>query len=342
MKKAYQSLKYKRYSAQRTRRQEKERNRAKKRRRGISTQPKRNPQKAPIRVVAPINFSFINNCDETIQFFIDLEKAFAKTSKYKYVFIDLRDITEMTPEVIVALISKIDKEKEKNHRSSSGNVPRNEVARNMLASSGFYKYVKTRAAIKEPSYGTIENYDGRSVASDKAAQLIDKAAELLTMTSPQEDGHQSTAVECMTNTLEHASGRLPKGNEKWWFSVYCDPKNGIGQFSFVDVGIGIFVSLEKHQFKWFGAKPRSDILKMLLAGQTADKSLSQKKRTSTRKGYRGRGLPNIANRNRLGHTRRLIIISNDVYANVEDGKYHLLEQEFKGTIICWEHQVTGS
>ena len=66
----------------------------------------------------------------------------------------------------------------------------------------------------------------------------------------------------------------------------------------------------------------------------------KKKRTSTRKGHRGKGLPNIARRNREKQTRRLRIISNDVFADVKKSDYRMLEQEFPGTIVCWEHWTT--
>ena len=52
----------------------------------------------------------------------------------------------------------------------------------------------------------------------------------------------------------------------------------------------------------------------------------------------GRALTNIAQRNQEEHTRRLITISNNVFANVEHSDYRILEQEFSGTVVFWKPQ----
>lgn len=118
-----------------------------------------------------------------------------------------------------------------------------------------------------------------------------------------------------SDDVGHQSNR--KGKKKWWFSVYRDPENKVAQFAFVDLGIGIFVSLERRKIPWVmdviakqGSENRAGILKELLTNQTTDNGLPAKKRTSTKKAHRGKGLPNIARRNREKQTRRLRIINN--------------------------------
>ena len=349
MKKTYQSSKFKRFSAQRARSEAKTRSQKRKRNRGSLTLPK--PKKLrewkrPIIITAPPLFSITENPKKAIAFFTELDAAFTNTPKGKHVFIDLKSVTKMTPEVIVALISRIEEESSMNDKASSGNVPRHDVAHDMLASSGFFEFVKTKDRVKKPSRGTIEKFSDHKVASARTAQLIEKVGRPLGMSEHQEDGHQITAVECMTNTREHASGHQNnrKGRKKWWFSAYRDPQNKVAQFAVVDLGIGIFVSLERQKTPWFadflaklGSEKRTDILKKLLTDQTAESGLPISKRTSTKKSHRGKGLPNIAKRNREKQTRRLRIISNDVFADVEKSHYYTLEQEFPGTIICWEH-----
>ena len=287
-------------------------------------------------VKAPARFSLTENTDETIRFFTKLETALTETYEEKIVFIDLGSVTKMTPEVIAVLISRI--EEGGLMPQLYGNVPQNDVARNMLASSGFYDFVTSNIKLKNPPRGVIQKCGDRIVDPEKAARLIDQVRESFYMSLIQEDGHQATAIECMTNTREHASGKKNrKGAKKWWFSVYCDPESKVAQFAFVDLGIGIFASLERRKVPWLGSERRSDLLKKMLTNQTGDNGLSPRKRTSTGKGHRGRGLPNIANRNREGQTRRLRIISNDVFADVENSDYRMLEQEFSGTVVCWEH-----
>lgn len=349
MRKIYQGLKFKRFSAQRARSEEKVRKQIKKRRRGSLTLPKPKDSiewKYPIIVIAPRTFSITENPKKAVAFFTELDDAFGKTPEGKHVIIDLKSVTKMTPEVIVALIAKIEEERSMNSKASSGNVPKNDIAHDMLASSGFFKFVRTEDRVKNRSRGTIEKFSDHKVASTKTAQLIENVGKALGMSAHQEDGHQTTAVECMTNTREHASGHQSnrKGKKKWWFSTYRDPQTRVAKFAFVDLGIGIFVSLERQKPQWlidFIAKPgpekRAGILEKLLTDQTENNVLPPRKRTSTKQSHRGKGLPNIARRNRQKQTRRLKIISNNVVADVENSDYLTLEQDFPGTIICWEH-----
>lgn len=351
MKKAYQSPKFKRFSAQRARSEDKKRKQRKKRKCDFLSLPKQKKSRKSKKsktVIAPSRFSLTENPNETIKFFTELDVAFAQTPKEKHVFIDLGSVTKMTPEVIVVLISRIDEERSTNNKASYGNVPRDNLARNMLVNSGFYDFVKTRTQVNKSLHGAIEKCGNNVVDAEMAARLIENIVRPLGMSLHQEDGHQTTAVECMTNTREHASGHQKnrRGRKQWWFSVYRDPENKVAQFAFVDLGIGIFVSLEKQRLPWIAdimagmgsnSNQRPDILERLLTGITAGNGLPAKKRTRTGKTHRGKGLPNIARRNKEKQTRRLRIISNDVFADVEKSDYHTLEQEFSGTIICWEH-----
>lgn len=75
------------------------------------------------------------------------------------------------------------------------------------------------------------------------------------------------------------------------------------------------------------------MLEEFLSDNTDENRVVTKKRTSTRQDHRGHGLPNIAWRNRDQQTRRLIIISNNVFADVEHSECRILEQEFSGTVV---------
>ena len=177
--------------------------------------------------------------------------------------------------------------------------------------------------------------------------MIQAADRSLTMTTSQREGIEATAIECMTNTREHASGSDRKGTKGWWFSVYCNPETQRAQFAFVDLGIGIFKSLEsKHVPKnarlplKTGSASRCDVLRALLAGPEEDGHGGVQRRSRTDQNYRGRGLPNMKTRNMRRETRQLVIVSNNVHADVERDEFRQLEQDFAGTIIYWEHRPT--
>jgi len=286
----------------------------------------------------------IKNSDETIRFFNELENAYGNISPEKLVFIDLNSVDEITPEVIVILISRLDEMNPQNQRLVYGNVPRNEIAQEMLAGSGFYDFVKSNVQSRKATKGVIKKCGNSYVDSQKAADLSEMIAGYMKMTVDQEDGHQATAIECMTNTREHASGNHSsrRGEKRWWFSVYCDTQNNVAKFAFVDTGIGIFESLKSRRFPLFASKKRSEILKSLLADISDRNSMKTKDRTSTGMDHRGNGLPNIARRNRLKQTHQLRIIINNMYADVENNQYQMMEQNFSGTIICWEHLANNN
>jgi len=52
--------------------------------------------------------------------------------------------------------------------------------------------------------------------------------------------------------------------------------------------------------------------------------------------YRGKGLPSMNQDLIRGGIRNLIIISNDVKAEVEKQNFEVLPRPFRGTLIYWE------
>ena len=355
MKKRLQSPRAKRYRKNRARREAKKRKRAagngsaQRRLHRGSRGHKFRQSDALIKVTAPAQFSFVRNPEETIGFFSRLRDAYVRAKRVKTVFIDLEGVEDMTAEVIVVLLSRIRNPSFNRGAASRGNVPKSSVARDMLAESGFYFHVDSSSKVKPPRHGRITRRDGDLVDSEESDGLITEVAETLPMDKAQEDGIQATAIECMTNTKEHASGSKNRRKTTWWFSAYCNPETKKAQFAFVDLGIGIFRSLERRGEQWLkkigigvSLESRSDLLRALLSGRSREDQSNSRRRSRTGIQYRGKGLPNMAKRNRLGHTRRLVIVSNDIYADVERDEYRQLEQEFSGTIICWEHWPTST
>ena len=51
---------------------------------------------------------------------------------------------------------------------------------------------------------------------------------------------------------------------------------------------------------------------------------------------RGKGLPKIARAHADGEIKRLVVLSNRVYANFETKEFRKLNEEFSGTLLYWE------
>ncbi|MDE2956184.1 MAG: hypothetical protein OXU68_04130 [Bacteroidota bacterium] len=246
----------------------------------------------------------------------------------------MKNVTRMTPDVIVVLLSRIKDPKFTYSAPTAGNVPRNSVTRDMLAESDLYSHVSTRTRVDPPRHGRITQRSGDLVAAKEAAALIQAVDRSLTMTTSQRDGIEATAIECTTNTREHASGSDRKGTKGWWFSACCNPETQRSQFAFVDLGIGIFKSLEsKHILRnarlplKTGSASRYDLLRARLAGPEEDGHDGVQRRSGTEQGYRG-GLPNMKTRNMRSEMRQLVIVSNNVHADVERNEFQQLEHEF--------------
>jgi len=76
-----------------------------------------------------------------------------------------------------------------------------------------------------------------------------------------------------------------------------------------------------------GFKSNADILKEILLGNV---------RSRTRLSYRGKGIPGIFKAFKRGQLRNLIIVTNDVYANVGEERFETLNIGFEGTFFYWE------
>jgi hypothetical protein len=141
----------------------------------------------------------------------------------------------------------------------------------------------------------------------------------------------------MANTRNHASGRnehkkwqaiKKRPPELWWATVYADTGRKKICFTFVDTGVGIFRSVRigtvRRIYEFVsGGSNDPEILRDMLLGRVP---------SSTRLSFRGKGLPYI---NRLAMERRissLVIVANDVYANVNSGVFEKLHAPFHGTL----------
>jgi len=141
---------------------------------------------------------------------------------------------------------------------------------------------------------------------------------------------------------KHAQPRVGKNDDRkwrekrrppelWWATVYADTGRGKICFTFVDTGVGIFRSVRigtvRKIYDLFGGKKDADILRDMLLGKVP---------SSTKLSFRGKGLPYM---NRLAMEKRissLVIVANDVFANVSSETFEQLRTPFHGTLVYWE------
>lgn len=282
-------------------------------------------------VEAPSIFSIVNNPDEAMEFFANLELY---STRYN-INLRLLDVKTLTTDAIAALIATL-RRMDINVR---GDLPSNADAQRMLLDSGFFDYVSSAQQLPEAKRGSIQQRKSKLVEPVVAKNLVHFGTKAIFGSSQKCTAAYSTLIECMANTRNHASGRNDnkKGREKrrppemWWATVYADAARKKICFTFVDTGVGIFrsvrIGLVRKIYDLIGGKEDTKILQDMLLGKVP---------SSTRLSFRGKGLPYM---NRLAVGKRitsLVIVANDVYGNVSSQTFEKLRTPFRGTLVYWE------
>lgn len=229
----------------------------------------------------------------------------------------------------------------------NGSMPSDQQANRRLYDSGFLRVLfgHTEREPEDPfrlSVGPLGHrfltHAQRTVESALTARILEEAAQNIWQAPRRFQGVQRVLVELMQNTHNHASPLRP-GEKHWWLSVSHRRAEKATSFVFVDLGVGVFGSLDTKPAEsiWYGWRAkffavfkkadRSEILRLILDGELH--------RTVTGQPFRGKGLPGIkmmATQNWLSGLR---IVTNDVYADVDNDDYRVLDYEFPGTLVAW-------
>lgn len=296
-------------------------------------------------VPAPINFSFENEPEDTINFIKRIKSNFDLS---RPTFVDLRKVISVDNDALVVLLSTMIHFKAKKI-DYNGNFPKNKDARKVIEESGFHENL-AKDFKKEDKYFLKDGNNfitnaNKVVDSKLGDYLIGEAAKVVWGEPRRCKGAQRSLIELMQNTKDHAAIGFPSSDKHWWLSVKHDKKLKTVSFSFVDYGVGIFESLKQKpnsskfylgidkMIKRFKFGGNEQLLKLILNGDLHE--------TVTGKKYRGKGLPGIKEALDMGYISKLLIITNDVYADVEKTEYRKLNTKFSGTFVRFELQTTN-
>ncbi len=290
---------------------------------------------------APVNLSLISNHEDVIKFISTIETNF---NEHKKVYVVLKNVTDIDYGAIVVLLSIMVKFSS-NRIPFNGDFPKDEKTFLKIAKSGFFDNLLTTFKAAERYEISSKTKDGifthayKSVESELSAHIISAAAETIWGEVRRCQGVQRTLVELMQNTNNHAAiGK--QGEKHWWLSVNHDKELRKVSFSFVDFGVGVLKSLDNkdHSSKFFGWAKKllgklvytnnADLLRLIFEGK-----LHQ---TVTGKPYRGKGLPGIAETGKRNQLSNLVVITNNVYVDIENESYKLINIPFNGTFVYWE------
>ncbi|KKU53373.1 MAG: hypothetical protein UX75_C0041G0008 [Candidatus Moranbacteria bacterium GW2011_GWE2_47_10] len=289
-------------------------------------------------ITAPKNFSFLENTAGVIPFLNSIERL---REKNKMVYVVLKNVETIDYGAITVLLSTMFKFKEV-RIGFNGDFPLNDEARRLIIESGFFEQLKKetngRSTYHIGKDNQIITHARKNVSSELGLPIMRAATRTIWGEERICQGLQRVLVELMQNTNNHAA-KDRKGGKHWWLSINHDKVRKKVSFVFMDHGVGIFSSLKNKELdsKWYGwqeiikrvgISTDEEILKLLLDGKMH--------KTVTKEKFRGKGLPGIKqtlDRNQIGN---LHVITNNVYANVENNDYRLLTNVFKGTFLYWE------
>lgn len=294
-------------------------------------------------VQAPSVLSLVKNREEVIRFINEIKAHFERKHK---VFVVLSNVVILTDDAIVVLLSLMIRFQE-SHIDFNGNYPKSKEATDKLLKSGFFDYLYKNGAdalsVKSMN-SSIYTHGYKRADAAFASRMIEASSKVIWGESRRCPGVQNTFTELMANTYKHASGGV-EGEHHWWVSMTKDYERKKVVFGFVDYGVGIFRSLKNkspddklygglqkllQKFPW--ADNNAKMMKLILEGELH--------RTATLQSNRGRGLPYIHTCQKDNSIDSLVIISNNVYADVKNGEYKLLDNEFIGTFVTWEMNST--
>lgn len=287
---------------------------------------------------APEDFSIIDNSEQVISFINTLRKDYRNKRK---VFVNMNEVTKVTNESLCLLLSNMMLFRERKI-DFNGNYPYDERAYKVVVESGFLEKLYNRRVkntinkVNSPIY-THSAYKSNA---DIADAIILSCSKFLWQTECNCSGVYNAFIELMANTIEHADEI--EGKQKWWVTATKDEEKEKVTFSFVDYGRGIIKTLTNADQKRY-----KNIVERLLAKWTGDEAMLLKEvmegalTLSEKDGVQyGNGLNSIYEDMVDDQLDNVVIISNNVFADVKNGKYRKMSESFPGTFICWEINKT--
>lgn len=294
-------------------------------RRGRKVRQKR--EKDLIEYIPPSVFVLRENADEVLEFIFKLK---AHKTEWGNVFINLSNIEKITNGSIGLLLSVVNVLTKKKI-DVAGDKPKNREARRILERSGFFNFVDGHVEEEnKQSIDTIITKGKDTVNQGATAKIVMNAMKTVTGKPMRNPPIQSMLIELMANSVNHAfPNKGAKYQNKWVLAVSHDIAGRKVTFAFIDNGVGILetlkLSLTRHLRMIF--KNNKDLLETAFEGRIGSR---------TGLTYRGRGLPSILKKFNSNQISELVVISNDVFLDFENGNKYLLKNQFSGTFYYWE------
>jgi hypothetical protein len=306
---------------------------------------KENNQCGMITFHAPLNFSFVNNYDETSVFFKELINSIIKQDKIqKHIFIDISKIQELTVDALIYLLAIVTNRKEvyKGKTHIAGNIPLRPRIKKRFVDSGFYNYVNyVGENTHTNNNNNIEILSGENSDTSSAQKISNFVCEKANVTTRTCGFLYNMMIELMSNTFKHAYNDSEDEflNSKWYCFAEYDDKQTI-TFIFLDTGRGIPDSVSKNKLEKITYKIPiiyNENYKYVVS------ALKGEDRTATGLVYRGKGLPKIRQFCETEKIKNVRIISHkaDVVIKKDEISGRDVDTPLRGTMYHWQIDITS-
>ena len=289
---------------------------------------------------APLNFSLINNPEETSKFFSDLISFIQNRRNFgKSLFIDISSISSLTIDALMYLLAIVNNLNVNFCKKFffSGNAPSNERVKKMFSESGFYHFVRYQGA--EPLQKNEDNVQivsGEDCDTTLAKRISDFVCKKANVDKRSCSFLYNMIIELMSNTYKHAYADNSIFYPRWYCYAEYDGSNMIS-FSFMDIGMGIPATVKKN----FAEK--IDILGIKAENKYIISALNGDFRTATQKDYRGKGLPKIKDFCSANQICNLHILANRADVQVLQDHYDARDIDYPlfGTLFYWQIDLSS-
>ena len=289
-----------------------------------------------ISVTAPINFSFIKNTEEVLEYFRIMTVLISERNQVEF---DLKDIKNLTPDAIALLIAKIKDIRFTRGLMIKGNKPLKKPLNRIFEESGFLDHVKSAyVPPKNDNHLLIHQVTRKKVDSEIAKKVCERAVEHTFKQQIKFQPIYKIIIECMANTDNHASLN-EEVKYDWWLFTYCEPDTGVTSFTFLDLGVGIFNINPISSYKDSLLTKIENITRLNLKDNmriVPDLFSGQIYTSKTKDRRRGQGLPDIKALSSNKNIKNFTIITNNVKVELPSLKATSLKNKLNGTLLYWE------
>jgi len=293
-------------------------------------------KKNEYKVQAPSNFSIIENAQEVIPFFDDILKFTNRTKDRTKIFFDMSNVINISADAIIYLIAIIKDLQSlgQGRHNFAGNLPTEKRCAEYIRQSGFFKYMESTAAVVP----TTESKQIRIISKstydqeDTTKKICDFVCSIANCDKTKTKYLFVLLGEMMLNTVQHAYNDNKRLNN-WYVSA-----QSVGDkilFTFLDTGLGIPKTV------------RTRFTEKIFPNESAivESALKGVFRTRTKKGYRGKGLPKMAECVKNNSLEKLFVISSRAYCELKYSNSKMIidkkeqSRPIAGTVYYWEMDI---